>query len=192
MKRLARQRSSHFNNNPDNTRTIQTLVEDMIASGSQCNVRGASASPLTPTWARTGGGPLLEPDDEVHFDARCMDLEVDEAFASGRTSDTEREETFLMETVLSLRRAAAPAGVRKVGSLQYRASADAAMSCANVVRNRPRMRKRGNAGKRRRESKASAIVTSPFSSPVVPPSLPDEGASSLCDSSSQDLKTVSL
>lgn len=189
-KRLSRQRSCQFNNNPDNARSIQTLVEGMIASGSQCNVRPAPATPLTPLFPR-GRVPFLQADDGVKFDASCLDLQVDEAFVSWRTPDTEREEMLLIESVVSLRRAGAPGGVRKAGVLQYRASDDAAMSCANLVRSRPRMRKRGK--RRRRDSQASsAIATEPFSSPVVPPSLPDVGASPLCDGYSADHDVVSL
>lgn len=169
-KRLTRQRSSQFHNNPNNSQAIQTLVEGMIETRSQCNVHRASPPLLTPTSAKRLG-PILEPDDEAKLDVDCMDLQVDEAYANGPTSDTEKEDMLLMETVMSLRRAAAPAGIRKTGFLQYRASADAALSCANVVRSRPRMRKRSRLP---RGSKASSIVSSAFSSPTIPPSLADE------------------
>jgi len=170
-KRLVRQRSSQFNNNPNNSRTIQDLVQGMIASGSQCNVHRPSQRPPTPTSANRLG-PILEPDDEINLEVG-MDLQVDDAYLNGPTSDTEKEEQLLIETMMSLRRAGAPAGVRKLGgTLQYRASAEAALNCANVVRSRPRMRKRGKM--HRRGSKASSIVSSAFSSPVIPPSLPDD------------------
>jgi len=171
-KRLSRQRSSQFNNNPNNSTKIQTLVEDMIASGSQCNVHRVSPPPLTPTSAKRLG-PIFEPDDGMKFDAGCAELQVDDAYVNGpaSSSDTEREESLLIETMMSLRRAGAPGGVRKLGLLQYRAATDAALSCANVVRSRPRMRKRN---KMHRGSKASSIVSSSFSSPVIPPCLTDE------------------
>lgn len=166
MKRLSRQRSSQFNNDPNNSRTIQTLVEDMIASGSQCNVHRASQPPLTPTSPNT-----LGPGDGVKVDVDCMHLQVDDAYANGLTLDAEKEEALLMKTMMSLRRAGAPSGVRKIGLLQYRASADAAFNCVNVVRSRPRMRKRGRT---HRGSKAYSIISSAFSSPVIPPSITDE------------------
>lgn len=179
-KRLSRQRSSQFKqHNPSSqSQAVQTLVEGMIATRSQCNVRGPSPPLLTPTSAARLG-PILEPVDHHHRNELgddCVNLQVDDAYAnggSGSPSDAEREEMFLVETMMSLRRAAAPAGVRKLGLLQYRASADAALSCANVVRSRPRMRKRAARG--HRDSKASSsMVSSAFSSPVVPPSLADE------------------
>ncbi|KAB5554787.1 hypothetical protein GE09DRAFT_140157 [Coniochaeta sp. 2T2.1] len=171
-KRLSRQRSSQFHNNPNNTRTIQDMVEGMIASGSQCNVHRTSPPPLTPTSAKRLG-PILEPDEDMKLDV-SLELQVDDAYLHGPTSDTEKEEAFLIETMMSLRRAGAPAGVRKVGSLQYRASAEAALSCANVVRSRPRMRKRNRM--HRRSSKGSSIVSSAFSSPIIPPSLSEESS----------------
>jgi hypothetical protein len=169
-KRLSRQRSSQFHNNPNNSVAIQALVEGMIASGSQCNVHRVSPPPLTPTSAERLG-PILEPDDEVKLDAGCMDLQVDDTYANGQISDAEKEEMYLIETMMSLRRAATPAGVRKTGFLQYRASADAALSCANVVRSRPRMRRRKRT---HRGSMGSSMVSSAFSSPIIPPSLADE------------------
>jgi hypothetical protein len=168
-KRLRRQRSSQYNNNPNNARTIQAMVEDMISSGSQCNVR-PSPPPLTPTSA-TMLGPILEPDNGMKFDVDCLGLQVDDSYVNGLTPDVEKDERSLIETMMSLRRAGAPGGVRKMGVLQYRASADAALSCANVVRSRPRMRRRH--GPHHRSSKASSAISSAISSPVVPPSLDD-------------------
>ena len=167
-KRLSRQRSTQFHNNPNNTRAIQNLVEGMIASGSQCNVHRTSPPPLTPTSAERLL-PILEPDDEMTIDVG-LELQVDDAYLHGPTSATEKEEAFLIETMMSLRRAGAPAGVRKVGTLQYRASAEAALNCTNVVKNRPRMRKRNRL--HCRSSKASSTV----SSRIIPPSLSDESS----------------
>ena len=164
MKRLRRQESSHYNNDPNNSRSIQTLVQGMIESGTQCNVHHRASPPaITPT-SPTRLDTILEPDAD-------MALEVDEAYVNASTSDAEREEVLLLETMVSLRRAGAPAGIRKMGLLHYRASADAALNCANVVRSRPRMRRRH---KLQQGGEASSIVSSAFSSPVIPPSLPDD------------------
>jgi hypothetical protein len=174
MRRLRRQQSSRFNNNPDNTRTIQTLVEGMIASGSQCNVHRGSPPPATPTSAKRLEPilePLLEPEPHMNVDLGSVPLEVDEAYVNGQVPDRDKEEMLLLESMMSLRRAGTPAGIRKVGLLPYRASAEAALNCANVVRSRPRMRKRKSI---HRGSIASSAVSSAFSSPVIPPSLPDD------------------
>lgn len=170
--RLRRQQSSHFNNNPSNSRTIQDLVEGMIATGSQCNVHRVSPPPLTPTPATTRLAPIIEPDVNHVVDVDCMELEVDEAYLSGAKPEEDKEELSLLENMLSLRRAGTPGGIRKLGLLQYRGSADAALRCANVVRSRPRMRKRRKTGPY--SSRGSSVVSSSFSSPVIPPSLPDD------------------
>ncbi|KAK1771062.1 hypothetical protein QBC33DRAFT_526707 [Phialemonium atrogriseum] len=164
-----RQQSTHFNtdpNNPTSSRTPQTVVEGMISSGSQCNVRsGPLPTPTSAMWL----DPIIEPDDNLNFDPPCVDLEVDEAYCAGNLPDG--DEMAWIESVMSLRRASTPGGIRKNRYLPYRPSADAGMRCANVVRNRPRMRRRKKLGP---NSKASSAISSPISSPVIPPSLPDE------------------
>ncbi|KAK3945913.1 hypothetical protein QBC46DRAFT_62727 [Diplogelasinospora grovesii] len=155
------------NNYPPITssRAIETQMED----GTQCNVFGR---PLPTPLAVTRLAPIIEPDADIELPT--VDLEVDEAYCNGNV-DNAQEELAMMETIMSLRRAGTPIGIRKYpgSNLRFRLSADAAMKCPNVVRSRPRMRKRT---KGRPNSLASSAigsgVTSAVSSPVIPPSLP--------------------
>lgn len=173
--RLGRQQSSQFNNNPSNCRTIQDLVEGMIATGSQCNVQQAFVAQPTPTSATTRLGAVIEPRSICGDDLDIRELEVDEAYLPGAPPvDKEKEELSLIESMLSLRKAGAPVGIRKMGSLQYRGSADTALRCANVVKSRPRMRKRKTHGTFKPGSGRSSAVSSSFSSAAMPPSLPDD------------------
>lgn len=151
------------------TAVIGSRLENMIASETQCTVYSGprpAASSLSPTRL----APILEPRASPP-----LGLEVDDAYTNG-TADIEEEERAFNESLLSLRRAGHPDGIRKhVGMngagypLRFRLSADAALSCQNVVRSRPRMRRRD---KRRPESVASSGVTSIMSSPRIPPSIP--------------------
>ncbi|RKU49714.1 hypothetical protein DL546_009876 [Coniochaeta pulveracea] len=174
--RLRRQQSSQFNNNPSNCRTIQDLVEGMIATGSQCNVQQAlTVAALTPSPPLTRLEAVIEPQRVCDNDPGFRELEVDEAYLPGAPPvDQEKEELCLIENMLSLRRAGGPVGIRKMGPLQYRGSADSAFRCANVVRSRPRMRKRKTHGNSKTGSGRSSVVSSSISSPVIPPSLPDD------------------
>lgn len=141
-KRLRRQLTTQFNNNPLNTRTIQTLVADMISTGEQCNVY--SATPSSPS--------VMGPDDKMEMELTA--LEVDEAYVA------DADDLSWMEAMVSMRRASGPSGIRKNGPLRYRTSADMAMRCANVVRSVPRMRKRrkdGDHSKLRHQPSLSTI-----------------------------------
>ncbi|KAK0728604.1 hypothetical protein B0T26DRAFT_178738 [Lasiosphaeria miniovina] len=148
-----RQRSS--------TAVIDSRLENMIASEMQCTVYSGpqpAASSLSPMRL----APILEPRASPP-----LGLEVDDAYTNG-TADIEEEERAFNESLLSLRRTGHPGGIRKhVGMngagypLRFRLSADAALSCQNVVLSRPRMRRRD---KRRPES-------SPLLSPQLHPEL---------------------
>ncbi|KAK3325472.1 hypothetical protein B0H66DRAFT_125056 [Apodospora peruviana] len=161
--RLRRQLSSQFHD-----RAIDTgRFENMLATGTQCNVLNAPPATLT---SATSLPPVMEPENGTDFPR--MELEVDEAYCNGGP-DIVEDEISIMESVMSLRRAGAPGGIRKhtvAGiPLRYQLSADAALRCQTVVRSRPRMRRRKRT---RTDSVASSAVTSEISSPVIPPSIP--------------------
>lgn len=154
------------------TRAVDPRLEDMVASGTQCNVHAEprpTSTPLqrTPRLVPSARPPFIEPDPDCAMP--MPDLEVDEN--AEETSDATRDWVALPEGAISLRYASGPAGIRKysVGgvALRYQLSADAAMRCANVVRSRPRMRKRT---KTRHGSAPSPAVTSAVASPDVSPS----------------------
>ncbi|GAB1313942.1 hypothetical protein MFIFM68171_04152 [Madurella fahalii] len=163
------------------TRLVDPRVEDMIASETQCSVRAeppptpaistpSSSSAPTARPTRTIQPPFIEPDPDRTM-ANCG-LEPDDDEDEGMT-DVLREELGLVDGGIPLRAAIGPGGIRKhtVGgiSLRYRLSADAALRCTNVVRSRPRMRKRA---KNRHGSTTSSAATSVAPSPVIPASVP--------------------
>lgn len=174
---LRKQLSSQFREKPTASIANTARVEQMISSGTQCNVQTvppAQAPTPTSTTATTATiAPVLKPEPHTDYVYSPMELEVDEAYCNGNLADTFEEDLSFMESVVSLRRAGAPGGIRKqmVGGipLRYQLSADAAMRCQTVVKNRPRMRRRK---KTRPESMASSAATSSISSPVIPPSIP--------------------
>ena len=179
--RLRKQLSSQFRDSlrPINTLASQARVEEMISSGTQCNVQNTPA-PTTPTptssTSITVPVPVpvtAKPDPDPNYVFSPMNLEVDEAYCNGTTDVVEDDMSFV-EAVMSMRRAGAPSGVRKQVvngiPLRYQLSADAALRCQTVVKSRPRMRRRKKTG--RSDSVISSAVTSAVSSPVIPPSIP--------------------
>ncbi|KAK3370202.1 hypothetical protein B0H63DRAFT_310587 [Podospora didyma] len=147
---------------------VNARLASMISTGTQCNVRSApQPGPTLPTRLTTSS--------VVEERIPSWDLEVDEAYANG-TADVDEEERVFTESIMSLRRAAGPGGIRKnmvAGiPLRYRLSTEAALRCPNVVRSRPRMRRRDKDSRSRRDSVASSGITSAMSSPIIPPSIP--------------------
>ncbi|KAL1848315.1 hypothetical protein VTK73DRAFT_10160 [Phialemonium thermophilum] len=169
--------------------SLRSRIEDMISTGSQCNVYSAPLAPPPPSAAvpvtssgeescsgaaaavatsrEDGSDPTTstaaaEPD----FSFAAVELEVDEGFCGdGLDADVDAEaeaaaEIAWVQSLVSLRRAGEPSGIRKSGResggggglvvartlLPFRQSADVALGCATVVRNRPRMRKRKRPG----------------------------------------------
>ncbi|KAK4236428.1 hypothetical protein C8A03DRAFT_16934 [Achaetomium macrosporum] len=179
VKRSGRQPSSQLRGS-SSTRPLDRRLEDMISSGTQCNVRSKlrsipTPSRPTPRWAHPPEPGPIEADPDCAMPG--PDLEVDDADGEG-LSEAPGDLLAMAEGGVSLRYASGPGGIRKhmVGgiALQYRLSADAALRCRNVVRNRPRMRKRHKT--RHGSSAASSAVTSAVNSPVMSsapsPSLP--------------------
>lgn len=126
---LRRQISSKFNNDSQNNQAMQTLVEGMVATGTQCNVYTPPIAPTPPVEA-----PGTNVTDYVMDTAS---LEVDE----NRGDDAECESPFI-ERFLALRRASGTTGIRKSGFPLHSTSTETALRCQHLVRNRPRMRKR--------------------------------------------------
>lgn len=148
-------------------RPVNPRVEGLIATGTQCTVR--SESPSSPASPSPAPNPAMVPQPPfIEADPDCAmptPLEVDDA---NGISDLPRDLMDFAEGGMPLRHASVPGGIRKytVGgvALRYRLSADAALRCPNVVRSRPRMRKRT---KTRHGSNASSAVTSTVNSPVL-------------------------
>lgn len=108
---------------------IQTRVEEMISTSTQCNVYTPPLVPVVP----------IEADDnnDTGHEAVGTTLEVDDNVGG----DDESQLVFI-DKLLSLRRASGTLGIRKSGFPLYRSSTDTALRCQNLVRNKPRMRRR--------------------------------------------------
>lgn len=129
VRRLRRKPSSRCLNEAEANNTIQTRVEGMISTGTQCNVFAPSLVPVVPIEA--------DEDDGIDCEMGATGLEVDE----GVGGDDESE-AALIDRILSLRRASGTLGIRKSGFPLYRSSTDTALRCQNLVRSKPRMRRR--------------------------------------------------
>jgi hypothetical protein len=121
---------------------LENLMNTMIEYGVQCNVQ--SSAPSTPTMlvrpplSRTPSGIDLNAVADSGALDPLMSLEVD-------SNDSDQDgESWLHET-LTLRKASAPAGIRKFGTLRFRTSAEAAQQCSNLKKNETRMRRRPKA-----------------------------------------------
>jgi hypothetical protein len=108
-------------------------------------------------------------------------IEADPAYTHGGSDPALDDEAGLLEHFRAMRRTMIPGGaVRRTVSgvpLRYRLSTDVALGCQNVVRSRPRMRKRPNDNWQKRSRaesfvSSSSAVPSAVSSPAVQPSHP--------------------
>lgn len=164
------------------SRPVNPRISDLIASGTQCNVRTDPLSVSTPSQSSQPAPPsesaatpsFIEPDPAYAMPGLEMDVRPVRADAGDEASNSLGY--GLRNPPLSLRRASGPGGVRKytTGSitLTYRSSADAAFSCNNIVRSPIRVRKRT---KVRPRSGAPSASTSAVASPnqtSIPPPIP--------------------
>lgn len=116
----------------------QTLLESMICSETQCNVQ-TSSMPASSTRGQQGPCPT----------GNETALVVDKIM----TDDMDLEEP-LLDKVLGGRCGIKPAGISKSSLPGYRSSTETALRCRNLVRSKPRMRKRT---KMREQSSSSAM-----------------------------------
>lgn len=118
----------------------QTLLESMICSETQCNVQTFTL-PASPVCGQQGPCPRgNEPA-----------LEVDQIM----TDDMNLEDP-LLDRILGARRGIKPAGITKSSLPGYRSSTETALRCRNLVRSKPRMRKRTKV----REQFSSSVMPS--------------------------------
>lgn len=139
-KRSRRQWHSRFANNPNNARAIESRLSDMISDNSQCNVR----QPPTPASKSMPQYPIIPKTDadDSHILEPSARIEPDEDFCA------EVHGQSMMHRLLAEREhLMGPDGAtRRYGALRFRGSAETALRCQNVVRHRPRMRKRKGVG----------------------------------------------
>ena len=142
-RRLQRQLNVQLQSCSNHVRDINSLVEDMITSNSQCRLHKSTSRPYlsSPPSSRHEEEDLVV--DTTESEASHISVDEDEGFG-----DFEDPSTLLQEEV-SLRRASTPSGIRKYGGLRYRASAECVgangvmgSNGKTKVRSVPRMRKR--------------------------------------------------
>lgn len=130
-RRMQRQLNTQLQLSSSHIRDINTLVEDMISTNSQCRLQQRSSrtnmrGPISPLTQEL----TVDPMDDGRSD-NCFD--IDEGFCFADLSG---------EDEMSLRRASAPSGIRKHGPTKYSRSADVSIGGRAKVRSTPRMRKR--------------------------------------------------
>ncbi|RYP64532.1 hypothetical protein DL771_008721 [Monosporascus sp. 5C6A] len=119
---------------------LENLLTTMVENNVQCNVQRSTPDPPA-LGSRSSISRLrasAQPGDSSQSeqaDDSLMELEVDANYCEG-------EDESLLNDTIALREAGAPAGIRKLGALKYRSSADAASHCRNMKKNIPRMRRR--------------------------------------------------
>lgn len=117
---------------------IQTLLESMICSETQCNVQ-TSSMPAPSTRGQQGPCPT----------GNETALVVDEIM-----TDNMDLEAPLLDKIMAARCGIKSAGISKSSLPGYRSSTETALRCRNLVRSKPRMRKRT---KMREQSSSSAM-----------------------------------
>ncbi|KAH8785317.1 hypothetical protein F5883DRAFT_85168 [Diaporthe sp. PMI_573] len=128
-RRLRRQPSSRCLKEAAAIGATQTRVEGMISAGTQCNVYTPPLVPVVPIEADESNG--------MDHGVVATTLEVDD-----NVGGDDESELALIDRLLTLRRASGTLGIRKSGFPLYRSSTDMALRCQNLVRNKPRMRRR--------------------------------------------------
>ncbi len=177
-RRVRRQPSSQLrgtSTRPADRRRLETMIE----TGEQCTVRSDTRAtaptpppPPPPPQKLTLAAepPFIEPDPECAMP--LPELEPDDP-SEGGISSLPPDQLTLADGLLPARYTGGSGGIRKYSTggvaLRYRLSVDAALRCTNVVRSRPRMRKRT---KTRLGSAASSALSSPaMSSAPSPPGV---------------------
>lgn len=129
VRRLRRQPSSRCLKEAAAIGALQTRVEEMISTSTQCNVYTPPLAPVVHIAA--------DENNDMNHGVVANTLEVDE-----NLGEDDESELALIDRLLQLRRASGTLGIRKSGFPLYRSSTDTALRCQNLVRNKPRMRRR--------------------------------------------------
>ncbi|TVY34005.1 hypothetical protein LOCC1_G008703 [Lachnellula occidentalis] len=117
-RRLQRQLNVQLQSCSNHMRDINTLVEDMITSNSQCNLHKSASKPclLSPPPSIHGEEEDLVV-DLLDYEPRNISVDEDEGFG-------DYEEPMFFKDDLSLRRACTPTGIRKYSGLRHRSSSE--------------------------------------------------------------------
>lgn len=139
--RLRRVNSYKFYNTIQSTQAIQKLVEDKICTTIKCNVLDL---------------PMSASADAYHG----TEMEVDPT--STQAADDLRDDAqfgkSLIEQLTEARHGSGILAMRRAGLPLYRSSTETALRCQNLVRNKPRMRKRTKLRDRPKQPAISAAA----------------------------------
>jgi len=138
-RRLQRQLNVQLQSCNNHIKNINSLVEDMISTNSQCHLHRSSSRPSL-TSPAPGDELIL---DTTEFEGREISPDEDEGFA-------EMEDPFgiaQFEAEMSLRRASTPSGISKYSVIRWRKSAECVGASGSGQARRkvkclPRMRRR--------------------------------------------------
>lgn len=139
-RRLQRQLNVQLQASSSHIRDINSLVEDMIVTNSQCNLRRTTSRPYLSSPPASRARPEELVVDPLGEQILSRNMDEDEGFSEIADED------WGLEEEMTLRRASTPSGIRKYGGMRWRASAEcvAAINAAGrpKVRSMPRMRRR--------------------------------------------------
>lgn len=143
--------SSKFHDTIQSTRAMQKLVEGKICTTTKCSMLDLPTDAPTDVYDGTKMEvdlPSIQPDNDQEGDAEI--------------------EISLIEQLAEARRGSATLGMRRAGLPLYRSSTEAALRCQNLVRNKPRMRKRTKLRHRPTQSHMPAAAGSTVASTSTP------------------------
>ncbi|KAL0942440.1 uncharacterized protein CTRU02_200326 [Colletotrichum truncatum] len=140
-KRSRRRWHSRLANNPNHASVTEARLRSIISEKSRSSAILAPLSPLVQSIPTCPNLSKIEADTPQDLEASER-LEVDEGFCDDDADlPTLRALTASGELLMG-----PSSALRKFGSLRFRGSAETALRCHNVVRHRPRMRKRKGPG----------------------------------------------
>jgi hypothetical protein len=139
-RRLQRQLNVQLQASSTHMRDLDTLLEDMIVTNSQCTLHQSTSRPYlsSPPPSIAGTEELVV--DTTEFQPQRNNFHEDEGFSEIADED------WGLEEEMTLRRASTPSGIRKYGLIRWRGSADCVAPVNSAgrtkIRSMPRMRRR--------------------------------------------------
>jgi hypothetical protein len=139
-RRLQRQLNVQLQASSTHMRDLDTLLEDMIVTNSQCTLHQSTSRPYlsSPPPSIAGTEELVV--DTTEFQPQRNNFDEDEGFSEIADED------WGLEEEMTLRRASTPSGIRKYGLIRWRGSADCVAPVNSAgrtkIRSMPRMRRR--------------------------------------------------
>lgn len=158
-RRLQRQLNVQLQSYKSHIKDINSLVEDMISTNSQCRLHTTKSSAHlsssynihTPPSSRVIPSPSSKDQDllldttEEHFMNGNISPDEDEGFVEGDDNEMDVFALSVLEEEMSLRRASTPSGIRKYSAVKWKSVeyiGSTTTLARTKVRSVPRMRRR--------------------------------------------------